>query len=97
MRGCSEFDKANPTTFGIEFAENASQFNLIGLPELVSGVALEVPEGGDRKVRRVKIDEVAPARFLGDFAEVLGLQLRTLQDGGSSENVVAGIKVGRLV
>ena len=83
--------------FGIKLAEDARQFHLIGLAELVWRVAFEIRESGDGQIRRVKVDEIAPASLVHRLAEVLRLELCGLQDIGRSQNVVAGIEVGILV
>ena len=83
--------------FGIQFAEDAGQFHLIGFAKLIGCVTLKIRIDRNWQLWRIKIYEIAPACLIYNFAEILCFQLSVLQSGGCSQQIFARIKIGIFV
>ena len=89
MVGVAEHDAAAPL---VKHPEGAGQLHVIGFAELTRCVPLEVRVLRYREVRRVEIDEVAPARFLDGFPKVFRLEFGITERPCGGKQVVAVVE-----
>jgi hypothetical protein len=89
MVGVTEHDVAAAL---VKHAKRAGQFDVVGFTELAGCVPLEVRVLRDRKVRRVEINEVAPARLLDGFPKVFRLQFGVAERPRGGKQVVAVVQ-----